>query len=50
MTKSTGLIAVLLPLLCLTKAKADAILLLEKPTANWEKEAFPLGNLPSKRQ
>jgi alpha-L-fucosidase len=41
--------AVMLPVFCPTIAKAndihtDEVLLLEKPAANWEKEAFPLGN------
>jgi len=36
--------AVLLPLLCWAMVRADDILLLEAPAANWEKEAFPLGN------
>ena len=36
--------AVMLPLFCLTIAKADGILLPEKPATNWEKQAFPLGN------
>lgn len=29
---------------CPILTKADDVLLLEKPAANWEKEAFPLGN------
>jgi alpha-L-fucosidase 2 len=36
--------AVTLNLFFPTMAQADDILLLEKPAANWEKEAFPLGN------
>lgn len=36
--------AVMLPVFCTGLTKADDILLLDKPAANWEKEAFPLGN------
>ncbi|MBL7219650.1 MAG: glycoside hydrolase N-terminal domain-containing protein [Phycisphaerae bacterium] len=41
--------AVMLPLFCPTMAKADdkhtdGILFHDKPAANWEKEALPLGN------
>ncbi len=35
---------VVLPLFCLAIAKADDVLWFDKPAANWEKEAFPLGN------
>jgi len=34
----------MLPVVCVAGVKADDILLLNKPAANWEKEAFPLGN------
>ncbi len=36
--------AVMLSFFCLISAQADDILWLETPAANWEKEAFPLGN------
>jgi len=42
--KTVVAIAALLPLFCLTVASADGVLFLAKPAANWEKEAFPLGN------
>ena len=42
--KTRALCAVMLPLFCLTLAKADDILWLDKPATNWEKEAMPLGN------
>ena len=34
----------LTPLFCANLAPADDVLFLDKPAANWEKEAFPLGN------
>ena len=37
-------LAVMLTFFCMGRAKAHDILLLEEPAANWEKEAFPLGN------
>jgi alpha-L-fucosidase 2 len=42
--KMVVMLAALPPLFCPTFASADDILLLDKPAANWEKEAFPLGN------
>ena len=47
--KTVFTFAVMLPLFCLTIAKADdkhtdGILLHEKPATNWEKEVLPLGN------
>jgi len=47
---ATGITCIiLLPILCATRLKADDknaanVLLLDRPAANWEKEAFPLGN------
>lgn len=37
-------LAIVLPLFCLTRARADDILLHHQPAVNWEKEALPLGN------
>jgi len=34
----------MLRLFCPAAAKADDILFLDRPAANWEKEAYPLGN------
>ena len=42
--KTVFTFAVMLLLFSLTIAKANNILLHEKPAANWEKQAFPLGN------
>jgi len=42
--KTVFTFAVMLSLCCLAVGKADDIVLLGKPAANWEKEAFPLGN------
>jgi alpha-L-fucosidase 2 len=43
-TRKIVAVAALMPLFCPTLAPADDILFLDKPAANWEKEAFPLGN------
>ena len=42
--KTVFLLAAVLLLSCLSSAKADDVVWLDKPAANWEKEAFPLGN------
>ena len=42
--KTVFLLAAVLLLSCLSIAKADDVLFLQQPAANWEKEAFPLGN------
>jgi len=42
-TIASGILA-LSPLFCQHLAAADDVVFLDKPAANWEKEAFPLGN------
>jgi len=43
-TKKVVAVAALTVLFCLNLAPADDVLFLDKPAADWEKEAFPLGN------
>jgi len=42
--KTIFLLAAVLLISCLSSAKADDVVWIDKPAANWEKEAFPLGN------
>jgi len=44
LTKRIVAVVALTPLFCLNLAPADDVLFLDRPAANWEKEAFPLGN------